>query len=277
ISTEWVEGRVPDAPVEDVVRAAIGITTEGYTHQSIFFYPRHGGFEAIPNGIAKPIHDVVRLKTPATEVRRVGSQVRVNGETFDRVVSTIPLPELAKIAPDLETGARDAASRLRFTSLTSVAIGVRHAELPPLSWIYLPQPEQGPANRVTILSNYSPEVAPPGHGLLLAEATCAGEPRRDRAFVDEVVAGVERAGLVRRSDIAATHASAVRYAYVVFDLDFRKKLETTLAGVAALGIETLGRFGRFEYVNSDHCVSRAFALADRMLAEARSGDAGAPR
>jgi protoporphyrinogen oxidase len=275
LSTEWVEGRVPDAPIEDVVRAAIGLRTEGYAHQAIFYYPRRGGFQAIADGIAKPIRDVVRLRTPAAEVRRAGATFRVNGEEFDRVVSTIPLPELAKILPELDPSARDAARDLRFTSLTTVAIGVDHGRLPPYSWVYLPSPEQGPANRITYLTNYSAEVAPAGKGLILAEATCAGEPRKDAAFVREIVDGLERAGLLRRSEVSATHASSVRYAYIVFDLGFRARLDAALAGVHSLGVETLGRFGRFEYVNSDHCVAGAFALAARMIGEARTG-ASAP-
>jgi protoporphyrinogen oxidase len=40
LTSDWVAGRVPDAPVDDVLRAAVGIRTEGYTHQSIFYYPK---------------------------------------------------------------------------------------------------------------------------------------------------------------------------------------------------------------------------------------------
>ncbi|HEX9912167.1 MAG TPA: NAD(P)-binding protein, partial [candidate division Zixibacteria bacterium] len=33
MSLHWVEGRVPKPPLEDVIKSAIGISTEGYTHQ----------------------------------------------------------------------------------------------------------------------------------------------------------------------------------------------------------------------------------------------------
>ena len=272
VSTEWVEGRVPDAPVEDVVRAAIGIRTEGYTHQSIFYYPKRGGFQAITDGIGTPILDLVRLNTPVREVRKLGSQFLVNGEAFDRVVSTIALGDFARLAPELGGAARDAARNLRFNSLTTVAIGVQHANFPDYSWVYLPQHEQGPANRITYLTNYSKEVAPPGKGLILAEATHAGEARPGSSMSSEIVAGLEWAGLLRKSDVVMTHASTVRHAYVVFDLDYRRKIDAALAGMAKLGIEALGRFGRFEYVNSDHCVSKAMELGRRMAAQAKTGD-----
>src|SRR5439155_103701 len=46
IGLEWV-GRIPRPPMEDVVRSAMGIETEGYTHQLYFRYPLHGGFESV--------------------------------------------------------------------------------------------------------------------------------------------------------------------------------------------------------------------------------------
>jgi protoporphyrinogen oxidase len=171
----------------------------------------------------------------------------------------------------MDAKARDAAAKLAYNSLTTVAVGLKHDRLPEYSWVYLPQPDQGPANRITYLTNYSKSLAPEGQGLILAEATCKGEPRKDAAYVDEVVSGLETAGLLKKGDVALTHASAVKYAYVVFDLDFRRKIAAALAGVEALGMETLGRFGRFEYVNSDHCVAKAFELGRRMAAESKRG------
>ena len=46
---EWV-GRIPKPPMEDVVKSALGIETEGYTHQLYFRYPLHGGFESRRQG-----------------------------------------------------------------------------------------------------------------------------------------------------------------------------------------------------------------------------------
>ena len=32
MSLDWVEGRVPKPPLEDVIKAAVGVETEGYTY-----------------------------------------------------------------------------------------------------------------------------------------------------------------------------------------------------------------------------------------------------
>jgi len=39
MSLHWVNGRIPRPPVEDIIKSAIGIETEGYTHAGGFLVP----------------------------------------------------------------------------------------------------------------------------------------------------------------------------------------------------------------------------------------------
>jgi len=72
MSCHWVEGRIPRPPVEDVIRSAIGIETEGYTHQAVFSYPRKGGIQALVEAIARPIERFIETKATVTSVAREG-------------------------------------------------------------------------------------------------------------------------------------------------------------------------------------------------------------
>src|SRR6516165_3200287 len=72
---EWV-GRIPRPPMEDVVRSAMGIETEGYTHQLHFRYPLHGGFEALVKAMIKdPAH--VHCGIKVEKIRKVGDRWHV--------------------------------------------------------------------------------------------------------------------------------------------------------------------------------------------------------
>ena len=272
LSSGWVAGRVPDAPVEDVLRASVGIRTEGYKHQAVFWYPKRGGFQAIFEGMAEPLRDRIRFSTPVTELSRSGESWRVNGEEFDRVVNTISLSLLPDLVTEMSTDVAQAMRALEYNGLVCLLVALRRAEHPDLSWIYLPHAEQGPTNRVTYMSNYSPGNAPEGRSSLLCELTVrGGTPAPGAALEREVVDGLVHAGLIRRDEVLFVDRADTRQAYVVFDHDYDRRRDRALGWLDEAGIVPLGRFGRFEYDNSDQCVIKARVLARELAAAAARG------
>src|SRR6202012_3475643 len=98
MSRDCVEGRVPNPPVEDVVKAAVGVETEGYTHQLYFHYPAHGGIESLPRAMGKRVHNVISDLTVEHVWKERESWCVSDGHTmrrYDGLVSTIPIQELA--------------------------------------------------------------------------------------------------------------------------------------------------------------------------------------
>jgi protoporphyrinogen oxidase len=272
LSSDWVAGRVPDAPVDDVLRSSVGIRTEGYTHQSIFFYPHSGGFQAITDGIASSVLDRVRLGTPVTDVVRAPGGWRVNGEVFDRVVTTLALTDLPNVVRDMPGAPARAMRELEYNSITCILIALERATHPELSWIYLPHHEQGPTNRVTYMSNYSPRMAPAGKTSFLCEVTHrGGAPYPGGELEREVIDGLVHAKLLERGEVLFTDRTSTRHAYIVFDRDHTTRRTAALAWLEGQGLHPLGRFGRFDYDNSDQCVIKSRALAARLLTEQTRG------
>jgi len=263
MSTIWIAGRVPDAPLEDVLQASLGATTEGYTHQSVFRYPRQGGFAAVHERIARPVADRIQLNHRVERIeRRPDGGWRVDGEDFDHVVSTIPLHVLPDVLADMDDGAMEAARALKYRGVAAYLLGVEEEFATPYSWVYLPHASQGPTNRITYLSNYSPENAPRGKASIMAEVTYAGTPpdigEQGRR---EVAEGLERAGLLDASRLTITDAAINPVSYILYDLDFEAKRNRILDCLDNLGgFHAIGRFGRYEYHNSDQCLARAMDL-----------------
>ncbi len=273
LSSDWVAGRVPDAPLEDVLRSSIGIRTEGYTHQSIFYYPRHGGFQAITDGIASTVMSRVRLKTAVRELEKRGDQWLVNGHAFDVVVNTLPLTDLPKFIAAMPSAPADAMRTLEYNSIVCVLVALSRAEQPALSWVYLPHDEQGPTNRVTYMSNYSPENAPAGKSSFLCEVTFRGGSSAPGGDLERrVIDGLARAGLLSPEEVLFTDRTVTRHAYVVFDHAYPARRKAAFDWLDRAGLVTLGRFGRFEYDNSDQCVIKARALSEQLISRARIGN-----
>jgi protoporphyrinogen oxidase len=270
MGTSWISGRVPDAPLEDVLRASLGETTEGYAHQSLFRYPLTGGFAAIHERIAEPVRERIHTGHRVQQIEpapgRDGGWI-VDGEHYDHVVSTVPLHALPGIMPQLDRSTAEAASGLTFRGVACYLFGIESEFVRPYCWVYLPHEWQGPANRITYLSNYSPRNAPDGKGSILAEVTCV-PGREPDVGVDgqrELARALQEAGLLDASRVTVSDGFLNPCAYILYDLGFEARRRAALDGLDALpGFHALGRFGRYEYHNSDMCLARTMDLVERL-------------
>jgi len=147
MSAHWVEGRIPMPPVEDVIKSAIGIETEGYTHQSIFSYPAKGGIEALVHALERGLEDRILTDFPVrTLMYRNGVWEAGDGRrtvSGDRIVSTIPLQELAgclgEVPPEVA-----AAVKTSGTTRLPASRSVSGGPSPPLLGVHS---RQGPLPR----------------------------------------------------------------------------------------------------------------------------------
>jgi protoporphyrinogen oxidase len=278
MSSGWVAGRVPEAPIDDILKAAVGLNTEGYAHQSVFWFPKAGGFEALVHGTVHGGGFDLQCSTTVREVRKDGAKFRVNGEEFDLVVNTVPLQQIESAIAEIPEAVRADIRALKPISLINVMIGVKLDEpLPPLSWIYLPFAEQSQTNRVTYYSNYSPHNAPAGHGSFLAEVTHRGELRPDAAWMADLLSGLERAGILRRDQVVLAEWCNNTAAYIDQNLEFEARIGRVRQWFDQSGYITFGRFGRYEYHNSDQCIGRAMEVHQHIRAIAKSGEPARPQ
>ena len=91
------------------------------------------------------------------------------------------------------------------------------------------------------------------------------------AIASEVVRDLCRLGFIDVEDLVATAVRTEKYAYVIYDLDHRRNVDTVLQYLRAQGILSVGRFAEFEYLNTDGVAERTLKLA-RDLNRSRSAD-----
>ena len=72
------------------------------------------------------------------------------------------------------------------------------------------------------------------------------------------------AGIIRKQDVIVRDTRRVEYAYPVYDRDYGKNTKTIRDYFNTLGIDQLGRFAEFDYINSDECIHRAMRLAEKL-------------
>ncbi|MDQ7824588.1 MAG: FAD-dependent oxidoreductase [Candidatus Eremiobacteraeota bacterium] len=266
---EWVE-RVPRPPLEDVVKSAIGIETEGYVHQLYFYYPLQGGIEALIKAVAG---ESARIETGfhVREIERTRDGWRISDgsreKSYDRLVVTIPVTEALEALNGCPADVLEAARALRHNMVRIVLVGVNNDALMDKSAIYIPQSDALP-HRVCFMGYFSAANVPEGKSSLIAEVTTHRNHElykvSDGELTGKVVEGLHRAGIIDRHDVAVTEVRNIEYGYVVYDSLYREHMAKIRSYCSSLGLELLGRWGEFDYINMDEVVKRAHNLAQSL-------------
>ena len=267
LGLEWVEGRVPKPPVEDVIKAAVGVETEGYTHQLYFNYPLRGGIESLPRALERRVRKIV----PDFSVERIWKEpvgwCVSNGRTtrrYQNIVATIPIQELAHALEGVPADVIAAVDSLRYNSLMTVTVGLDSTRVPDYTAIYVPDPEVR-FHRLSFPAAFSPLNAPRGQSVIQAEITTnpgdGTHEMTDEEILADVIGDLQGMDLARPAEVCYQRVIRTNYGYVVQDDNCRKNLRTAKAYFESAGIPLCGRVAEFEYINMDVCIERARKIA----------------
>jgi len=274
ISLEWVKGRVPNPPIDEVIKAAVGIDVEGYRHQLTFYYPIKGGIQELAyslrrflnvNNVAVLVGEPVRyLSIDRSGYKRVCTESR---ELMCRaVVFTASLKRSSSILSEVLGDLSKSLERLRSVPLAVVGLGVRGEPL-PYHWIYFPNPDLI-FHRVAYLSNYSRLNAPKNAYTLIAEVSFKDEGElftSSYRVLRRVVEGLEEVGILKGSEVEVSEVWLWRDAYVIYDSIRSGIVNRVREKLERVGVFMLGRFGEWEYLNMDAVFSRARDTALKVL------------
>ncbi len=260
---DWVQ-RIPDPPFQDVIKSSLGLETEGYMHQLYFYYPHLGGIESIIESLEAKISNSITMSFDVRKITKENDQWVVSdgkeAKLFDYLISSIPIHRLVK-AVDSPQEVKTAAESLKYNSLISVMLGVNSSKINDLSWLYIPN-KSVLTHRVSFPSNYSPGTAPPDKSSILAEITCNfGDCvwlMTDKELIDRVIADLSRLHLIKKDDVCIVMVQRTEFAYVINDLDYNNNLSIVKKYFDEIGIDLVGRFAEYKYLNMDACVQSAF-------------------
>ena len=276
VTLEWVQGRVPTPPIEDVMKAAVGLDTEGYKHQLNFYYPLRGGIESLIKSLINEISGKVMIKVKS-RVRRVRLDdndliVEVSDDEVrcKYVVYTAPLNESANILKDVLGGMSRELSLLRSVPLIVTSIGFGGSSL-PYHWVYVPQKDII-FHRFAFLSNYSPLNAPKNCTALITETSLSNQDElrslNEYTFLRKVVEGLEYLRIVKsEKDIEVYNITKWFNAYVIYDRVRSEVLSKAKSKLLENNIILHGRFGLWEYLNMDAVLSKSQSIARFILSK----------
>jgi protoporphyrinogen oxidase len=233
-----------------------------HSDQSIA-YPRTGGFGEIFRALAKRLPHVRYGET----VRRIepGQVVTGSGERIAcrRLVSTLPLPALLAAIPDVPASLRADGDRLVALPLALVMIALDGRLESRRQRVYSAEADF-PGHKITLNHNSSSYLEGlPRHGILVEVSSADREHDDDAALTKDVVRGLERMGILERPrNVIATRVVRIALGYPVPTHARAAIVEGIRAWLRSRGIETVGRFGEWAYINSDEALHRGLRVGE---------------
>lgn len=272
LNTDWIGPRLYRPKLDEVLRGALQQSTQDVHYISNFRYPSHGGFVSY----LEPFRRIADIKLGHKAVRIDPKARRIsfaNGASasYDRLVSSVPLPELIPMIEGAPREVVEAAGLLACSEVVIVNLGIDRADLVDAHWSYFYDRDIF-FTRLSTPHLQSPNNVPPGCGSLQAECYYSKKyrplDRRPEACIEPVVADLRRTGVLREDDkILFKQVMHIPYANVIFDLETAPATKCVHAYLDEIGISYCGRYGDWAYIWTD----QSFVSGENALHKALAG------
>ena len=234
---DWLH-KIPRLDVGQIARACLTRSADRSQMPSHagFYYPKAGGFQRIFDAIAAPVKDALITGCPVTSIEKIGDTLVVNGQHRARaVINTAPWHALAD-SPIFNEEIRRAIAELRHNQIV-VSLHEENYKT-DAHWLYQPS-EHLSHHRSFFINNFAPHSAACG---LYRETNI----KRWKAGGGELYAEVNQ------------------HAYPIPTLGWAPAIDRVLRHCTPLGVHGLGRWGQWQYFNSDVCIYEAMSLVRKL-------------
>ena len=195
-------------------------------------------------------------------------------ESFDHVISTMPLTLLVQSLPGAPEKVMDAAKSLTFRNTIIVYLKVDSPTVFRDNWIYIHSP-QFKAGRITNFRNWSTHLHEKETATILAvEFWCSDDDSlwsaADSGLIELAGKEVRQTGLIQDHKISNGHVHRIRRCYPVYRIGYKKHLEIVQDFVRGIkGLQAIGRYGAFKYNNQDHSILMGILAAENVVSSAQ--------
>lgn len=249
LETKWVGNRMHSPDIEDVLRGSYETQNKNFYYTSNMKYPQKGGFRSILNKCREGLD--IRFNKEVMQIDTISKIVTFKDGTsanYTRLISSLPLPEIVKMIDNCPDYVLNSANNLHNTCGYMVSLGFNNPDVPKYLWFYI-YDEEIIASRVYSPSRESLDNVPNGCSSLQAEIffDCKAEIPSKDSVMKNIIEKLVSMGLFKEDEIVVKDIRFEKYANITFDKDIYKNRKVVLDYIQSQNIESIGRFGRWEY------------------------------
>lgn len=251
LETKWIGNRIYQPSLDEVIKGAESSKTPVTYYAKEMRYPKTGGFSHFFSILTKNTDIRYNKKVSSIDVKNKTVQT-YDGTSYkyDRLISSLPLPEYRKLIHNIPEQVEEAITKLRYTSGYHVSIALKTKNIPPYLWWYI-YDEDILAARVYSPSLKSPDNAPEGCSSLQMEVYCKENEYTEDELKARTVGKLISEGIINADDILFIHIGFEPYANVIFDHNIYSARKVVREWLSSQGITTIGRFGEWDYLWTD--------------------------
>ena len=224
------------------------------------------GFERLLPGRIHTQSEVVAIDPQRRSATWLNKQSGEKNEVgYDALVIAMPLPEPVEFVDGVPDDVREAGRNLVFNSIYCVNIGVDRPAVTEKHWIYYP--EETVFHCIFVQSNASPYCQPDGTSSLVCEISYnpTYKPLSRDDLIEQALAECRKVEMLSADDtVLCADLIDLKYAYVVYNYERKKNVARIHRWMREHGIYCVGRFGEWEYYNSDQAMLSGKRLADQL-------------
>jgi protoporphyrinogen oxidase len=265
MSREWTGERVAVPVGASESFAVSGGKRKPLQADTTVGYPSEGGFVEICRAMAAKVPTIHTCCEVAEIHPAERSLVTRDGRAYRwrRVVSTLPIPLLLRMLRPVPEALLARAERLEHLSLHLLML-LAGKPLPRVPQrLYIADPEV-PPHKIAFNHTSSRSLRMrPVHAITAEISYSAEKPLGPLEEIErKTVAALVDAGMLGSAeDLVHRESLDVPHAYPVNTPDRNAIVSEVKDWLKPLGIHTLGRFGEWDYINSDECIKRGMDLA----------------
>lgn len=267
-----------------LIRMLSGNKNKPAISADVFYYPKNGVLE-ISEKLAQKINEKnnsILLRTDPVRIDANNKKITVKGldnkeksMSYSSLVSSIPIDILIRsLDPRAPDTVIQAVNSLKHRNLVLIYIVVNKDRLFEDSFIFYPE-EKYIFNRLSEQKGFSESMIPGNKTVLCVEITC-GENDEKWSGIEEILYKKAIEGL-KDAEIFGDDTEIEEYivkrltnAYPVYDIDYKRNLETVLNYLDSLeNIYAVGRQGIFNYCGMADAMDMGFTAAEQIITSVR--------